>query len=259
MIILKTASQVNQIIHNGQILRQAAAAALAAARPGCSTLQLDNIIEDVIRQNAATPTFKGYKGFPAASCISVNEVLVHGIPSSKKLKAGDVVSIDIGVTKNGCIADSCFTFSIADPDPLHRQLMRVAHDATMLGISLCKSGVRIHDIAKAVFEFVEKDGLFTVAEGFFGHGTGIQLHEAPSICFTYPCPKQLPNPRLSTDMVITIEPVICFKSTQGKHITAKDGWTVSSVDGSYGAQFEHTILIQSDTAQILTGSFDITF
>jgi methionyl aminopeptidase len=256
MIVLKTPLQISQIKENGLILRNTMNETILFSRAGASTKELDKFIENKIREAGATPTFKGYRGFPAASCISVNDVYVHGIPSNKiKIKDGDVISIDIGVTKNGCIADSCYTYRVGNISPLHQKLMQVAHDATMLGIQTCKPGVRIHDIAKIVFEYVNSFEEFTVVEHLYGHGTGVNLHEAPTVTFCYPVEKRIPNVRLIKDMVITIEPVIGFKSSQGKYLEDKDKWTLRSLDGSFGAQYEHTIAITEEGSEILTGSF----
>lgn len=256
MIVLKTPAQIAQIKENGLILRRIMNEAILFSRPGLSTLELDKFIEDKIREAGGIPTFKGYRDYPASTCISVNDVYVHGIPSRKvKLQNGDVVSIDIGVTKNGCIADSCYTYKIGNLSEVHKKLMQVAHDATMLGIQICKPGVRTYDIAKAVFEYVTSFDEFTVVDHLYGHGTGVQLHEAPTISFCHPVDKRIPNIRLSKDMVITIEPVIGFKSSQGKYTEDKDKWTLRSLDGTFGAQFEHTILITEDGSEILTGAF----
>lgn len=256
MIVLKTAAQVSQIKENGLILREIMNQAVLFSRPGVSTLEIDKFIESKIIEAGGTPTFKGYRNFPASTCISVNDVYVHGIPSRKvKLQDGDVVSVDIGVTKNGCIADSCYTYKIGTISEVHKKLMKVAHDATMLGIQISKPGVRTYDIAKTVFEYVHSFEEFTIVDNLYGHGTGIQLHEAPTISFYHPVDKRIPNVRLTKDMVITIEPVIGFKSSQGKYTEDKDKWTLRSLDGTFGAQFEHTIAITEDGSEILTGVF----
>lgn len=256
MIILKTPSQVAYIKENGLILRRIVNEAVALSTPGTSTQELDDYIEKQIREAGATPTFKGYRGFPASACISVNDVYVHGIPSKKvKIKDGDVISIDIGVTKNGCVADSCYTYMVGNVSEEHKQLIKTAYDTTMYGISLCKPGTRIHDLAKSVFQFVEATDKFTVVEGLYGHGTGKDLHEAPTVTFTYPVLKGIPNVKLAEGMVITIEPVIGYKSSNGKFKEDADKWTLRSLDGTFGAQFEHTILITSTGNEILTGDF----
>lgn len=255
-IILKTDAQIAQIKENGRILRNIVNEVADFTKPGHSTADLNKFIERSLLKEGALPTFKGYHGFPAAACISVNEVLVHGIPTkSRKIKYGDVISIDIGVTKNRCIADSCYTYSVGKISKEHKELIDIAKQATMLGVSMCTAGTRLHDIAKAVYEFVDSTDSFTIAEGLFGHGTGIHLHEPPTVSFTYPLREGIPNVKLTDKMVITIEPVICFKSTEGKYKTLKDGWTLVSLDNSFGAQFEHTVAISGSTPDILTGTF----
>lgn len=256
MIVLKTPSQVSQIKENGLILRKIMNEAILFSHSGLSTLELDRFIESKILEAGATPTFKGYRGFPGAACISVNDVYVHGVPSKRvKLQEGDVISVDIGVSKNGCIADSCYTYKLGTISTAHQKLIQVAHDATMLGVQVCKPGLRIYDLAKIVFEFVEASGEFTVIDKLYGHGTGINLHEAPTITFSHPVDKRIPNIKLIKDMVITIEPVIGFKSSAGKYKEDADQWTLRSPDGTYGAQFEHTIVITEEGAEILTGAF----
>lgn len=263
MITLKTKSQVEQIKLNGQILRDAVDKAVEASRPGVSTAELDKIIEQHILSCGATPTFKGYGGakdrpaFPKTSCISVNSVLVHGIPSQKeKLQDGDLVSIDIGVTKNNCIADSCYSYAVGKLKPEHQKLLEAAKEITMYGISICRPGLRIHDLSRMVAEKAESLGFINMP-GLFGHGTGGPiLHEKPTIPFDRPPFKEpIPNPRLEKDMVITIEPVVAFLSSKGKYIEDPDYWTLRTIDGSWSAQFEHTILITDLGSEILTGTF----
>ena len=263
MITLKTPEQIEQIRHNGQILREATAKVIAVAKPGVSTYELDRIVEEYILSQQAQPTFKGYKrehhpAFKYASCISVNEVFVHGIPSKKViLKQGDIVSIDVGVTKNGAIADSCISFGIGELLPQHQKLLDVAKQTTLYGISLCKSGMSIHELAGKIFDFTASFDDYTIVPELYGHGTGTKLHEAPAICFTRDCLSLIPNVILKPNMVITIEPVICFKSSRGMYYQRKDHWSLVSIDSSFSAQFEHTVAIKGDDQEpdILTGNF----
>lgn len=261
MIVLKTQKQVDQIKHNGIILREAVNRAAALTHPGTTTAILNKIIEEYITQNQATPTFKGYggtafrKSFPSAACISVNDVLVHGIPGKLKIQEGDLVSIDIGVTKEGCIADSCYSYIVGKPKPEHQELLEAAKEITMYGISLVQPDIRVHDLARAIAIKAEALGFMTMPD-LYGHGTGIQLHEKPSIPFTKPPYKEpMPNPKLKKDMVITIEPVVCFQSNAGNYVEDKDGWTLRTLDGTWAAQFEHTLLLTEDGNEILTGEF----
>jgi methionyl aminopeptidase len=262
MIILKTKDQIDQIRENGKILRAAVNEAVAFTKPGVTTLQLNDLIESRIVENGATPTFKGYGGskyrspFPNTICSSVNDVLVHGIPSDKPIRDGDIISIDVGVSKNGVIADSCFSYGIGKVKPIHEQLLNKALQVTRFGISLIKPGIRILELSQAVAEYAESIGVITMPE-LFGHGVGASLHEEPTIPFTH---KQflkipIPNLRLEPNMVITIEPVVAFPSTQYKFIEDSDRWTLRTIDKSYSAQFEHVILVTESGHEILTEEF----
>jgi methionyl aminopeptidase len=262
-IIIKTKDQIEQIKHNGKILRDAVNKAAALTKPGMTTADLDKIIEDHIIANGATPTFKGYGGnkhrkpFPATICISVNDVLVHGIPGPLKIKDGDIVSIDIGVTKNGCVADSCFSYGVGNVKPEHQKLLKAAHDITMYGISIVKPGLRVHDLATQIAEYAESLGPYTVMPDLYGHGTGISLHEPPKIPFTRPIhfKEKIPNPKLEAGFVITIEPVVALSSCKHQYTEDSDGWTLRTLDRSWSAQFEHVVLVTDTGSEILTGEF----
>jgi len=264
MIKLKNKEQIDQIKKNGVILREAVAKAIAASKSGVTTGELDQIIEDHILSCGAIPTFKGYgasgnrKGFPASSCQSVNDVLVHGIPTKAlKIYDGDIISIDVGVTKGGMIADSCFSYGIGYIDPKYSKLIKAAHDITMYGVSICKPGLRIHDLARLIAEFAESLGPYKTMCDLYGHGVGASLHEDPKIPYvrTNLFKEFVPNPRLEEGMVITIEPVIVFSSCDQKYYEDADRWTLRTTDKSYSAQFEHAIAITSDGNEILTGEF----
>jgi len=255
-VLIKNTKQIDQIEENGKILREIINGIVEYTEPGMTSIHLDKKIEDSLLKRGSLPTFKGYRGFPGSACISINDVLVHGIPSEDcVIKDGDVVSIDIGVTKNNCIADSCYTYIVGSTRKQDLELVSMAHKATMYGISICKPDLRLHELAKAIFEFVDNDSDFTITRGLYGHGTGVILHEPPTISYTYPVEKEISNMRLVEGMVITIEPVIGYKSSKGDFTQDSDGWTLRSIDGSYGAQFEHTIAITSTGNKILTGQF----
>jgi len=262
MIILKTDLQVKQICENGKILREAVNLAASSIIPGkTTTKQLNSIIEKYISQNKAIATFKGYgkigrrPSFPAGSCISKNDILVHGIPDNTTLKDGDIVSIDVGVTKNGMIADSCFSFGIGKVKQEHIELLEASKEVMDFGISLVQPDIKIYDLATAIHNKASSLGFMTIP-GLYGHGVGASLHESPNIVFTPPpYIDPIPNIKLQKGMVITIEPVIGFKSTQGKFFEDRDLWTLRTGDGSWAAQFEHTIFITENGNQILTPSF----
>jgi methionyl aminopeptidase len=258
LIILKSEEQINQIEENGKILRSAINLVLEKVKIGMSTYDLDQMIEEYILSQGATPTFKGYSGghptpFPAASCISPNSALVHGIPNKKiTIKDGDLISIDMGVTKNKYIADSCISFGIGNISAKHLGLLKAAKELTMYGISLLKPGLRVHDIGRAISAKAHQMG-FDIVKGLYAHGVGESLHEEPSIPHDAG-PYTVMNHRLTENMVVTIEPVVIFPS--GKDIELdKDGWTLLTKDKTWSAQFEHTIAITKDGHKILTGTF----
>jgi methionyl aminopeptidase len=257
---IKTKEEINQIELNGKILRFAAKIAFDNATPGVSTQFLDDLIEQTIVENQGIPTFKGYchpsisKPFPGASCQSLNNVIVHGIPSEKViLKDGDLLSIDIGVTKNKLIADSCFTFGIGNIKEHHKDLLNASREITLYGIELIKPGLTIHQLSIKIAEKADQLN-YDIIPGLYGHGTGRELHELPIIPFTKN-PFNFENVVLDEGMVLTIEPVISFKSNQMKVKCCKNGWSIRTRDGSFSSQFEHTVAVTSTGHKILTGEF----
>ncbi|MCK7528127.1 MAG: type I methionyl aminopeptidase [Ignavibacteriales bacterium] len=220
-------------------------------KPGITTLELDKIAEDYIRSNNAVPAFKGYSqggapGFPGSVCSSVDDEVVHGIPGSRILKEGEIVSIDIGVLKNGFFGDAALTVAVGNISDEKKKLMDVTERSLQLGIEQAIAGNKVHDISNAVQVYVEANG-FSIVRDLCGHGVGKFLHEDPSI----------PNfgrkgtgPKLKNGMTLAIEPMV----NAGKYdvITAKDGWTILTADGSTSAHFEHTILINNNSPEILT-------
>lgn len=264
MIILKTEKQIQQIRKNGKILREAVDLAVSLIIPGkTTTFDLDKIIEKYILDNQGTPTFKGYDKtsnrpkFPASACISIGNTLVHGIPNKNQIiNDGDLISIDVGVTKNQCIADSCVSYGIGNIKQEHMELLEASKEITLYGISLLQPGIRIYDLATVIAIKAEQLGFITVS-GLYGHGTGSEiLHEKPVVTFTKPpYSEPIPNIRLQKDMTITIEPVIAFKSSKGKYIECPDRWTLITSDGSWSSQFEQTVLITDNGYDILTPPF----
>lgn len=247
MIIIKTNSELAKLRKAGLITGGALKAAGAAIRPGMSTLELDKIIKNYIVSHGARPSFLGYNGFPASACISVNDTVIHGIPSSKEIiKEGDIVSVDVGAYIDGYHGDSARTFAVGDVSDEAKALMKSTEESLMLAIGMAKPGVRVGDLSAAIQKYNEDRG-FSVVREFVGHGVGANLHEEPEI----------PNfgkagrgPRLAPGMVIAIEPMI----NSGKPYVEilADGWTVKTRDKSLSAHFEHTIAITSDGAKILT-------
>jgi methionyl aminopeptidase len=218
----------------------------ALLSPGVTTEELDTAASTFIRERGGVPTSQGYKGYPKAICISTNEVVVHGIPDGYAVAEGDLVTIDVGVTLDGYIADSAYTFGVGEIEPESQNLLNAAQDALAAGISEAIVGNRVGDISHAVQAVVEGAG-FSVVRSLVGHGVGRHYHEDPHI----------PNfgepgrgPRLSEGMTIAIEPMI----TAGESEVAlmDDGWTIRTVDGAMSAHFEHTVAITADGPRILT-------
>ena len=246
MIIRKGAAEIDRIARAGALVGETIAHVGERLEPGITLLELDRIADAFIRAQGGVPTSLGYKGYPRAICISVNDVVVHGIPDGTALEDGDIVTIDVGVTLGGAIADSAYTFGVGTVDADSQRLLDVCQDALAAGIAEARLGNRIGDIAHAVQTVVEDAG-FSVVKSLVGHGVGRHYHEDPHV----------PNfgepgrgPKLSEGMTIAIEPMI---TAGGPDVwLAGDGWTISTTDGSRAAHFEHTVAIQGDGPRILT-------
>ncbi len=219
------------------------------AAPGMTTGDLDRHAEARIRAMGATPSFKGYHGFPASICASINNEVVHGIPNAKRvINAGDLVKIDTGAYFEGFHGDSCVTLCVGEGVPEEaRRLSRVAQESLMKGLATVKAGSTLLELAGAVQDHVEANG-YAVVEDYTGHGVGRNLHEEPSV-FNYRT-RDLPNMQLRAGMTLAVEPILNAGSKACR--TLKDRWTVVTVDGSLSAQWEHTIVVTSDGCDILT-------
>ena len=219
------------------------------AAPGLTTGDLDAHAERRIRELGATPSFKGYHGFPASICASINNEVVHGIPSNKRvIRAGDLLKVDTGAYFEGYHGDSCITICVGQETPEEGQrLARVAQESLMQGLARIKAGNTLFDIAAAVQDHVEAHG-YAVVEDYTGHGVGRNLHEEPSV-FNYRT-RDLPNMKLRPGMTLAVEPILNAGSKACR--TLRDRWTVVTVDGSLSAQWEHTIAVSSDGCEILT-------
>ncbi|MFM7732473.1 MAG: type I methionyl aminopeptidase [Cyanobium sp.] len=219
------------------------------AAPGLSTGDLDAHAEKRIRELGATPSFKGYHGFPASICASINDEVVHGIPSARRvIQAGDLVKIDTGAFFEGYHGDSCITLCVGDGVPEQaRRLSRVAQESLMKGLATIRAGSSLLELAGAVQDHVEAHG-YAVVEDYTGHGVGRNLHEEPSV-FNFRT-RDLPNMKLRPGMTLAVEPILNAGSKACR--TLKDRWTVVTVDGSLSAQWEHTIVVTSDGCEILT-------
>lgn len=246
MIILKSEREIQSMRDAGRIVAQTLAELKTAIKPGVTTLELDQIAEDFIIKQGAQPAFKGYQGFPASICSSVNEQVVHGIPGLKKLKNGDTVSIDIGTILNGYYGDAAFTFPVGEIDAQVQQLLTVTEQSLYKGIEQAIAGNRLSDISHAVQTHAEQYG-YGVVRDYVGHGIGRNMHEDPQIP-NYGTPGH--GPRLKPGMALAIEPMI----NMGTHVVKvlKDGWTVVTADGKPSAHFEHTVAITPDGTEILT-------
>ncbi|MBE9141224.1 type I methionyl aminopeptidase [Nodosilinea sp. LEGE 07088] len=220
----------------------------ALVQPGMTTADLDAHAETRIRDMGATPSFKGYHGFPASICACINDQVVHGIPHKRQvIRRGDLLKVDTGAYYNGFHGDSCITIAVGEVSAQAQQLMTAAEAALYAGIAQVKPGNTLLDIAGAIEDCVTSYG-FTVVEDFTGHGVGRNLHEAPSV-FNFRT-RQLPNMKLMPGMTLAIEPILNAGSKQTR--TLKDQWTVVTVDRSLSAQFEHTVLVSESGYEILT-------
>ncbi len=247
MIVLKTSRELAIMREAGRISAMALKVAGEAIEPGVSTWEIDRIARKYIESQGAVPSFLGYGGFPASACISVNNVVIHGIPSKSQIvKAGDIVSIDIGAIYEGFNGDNAFTFPCGDISPEAQRLLDATRESLYEGIKQAKAGNRLGDIGSAVQRYVEARG-YSVVRDFVGHGVGAKLHEDPSVP-NYGTPGR--GVRLLPGMTIAIEPMV----NQGGHQVQvqKDGWTTVTRDGKLSAHFEHTVAITPDGPVILT-------
>lgn len=245
-IVIKSEAEIEGIRRAGRILARALDLVSKKALPGCTTAVLDAAIEEFIRSQGAEPTFKGYRGFPAAACISINEEVIHGIPGDRVIKEGDLVKVDAGVTKDGFIADSARSIPVGDVNGEVKRLMEVTSKALQAGIGQARPENRVGDISHAVEEVARAAGLAVVRD-YFGHGTGLVLHEEPNIPNFGPAGV---GPRLQEGMTIAIEPMLTLGI--GKVKLCEDRWTVVTADGKSSAHFEHTIAVTENGAEILT-------
>jgi methionyl aminopeptidase len=246
-IMIKSAQEIEKMRISGKALRQVHNAIAPHVVPGASTMDLERIAVAKIAELGATAAFKGYHGYPAALCTSVNEEVVHGMPNEKRiLKEGDILSIDCGVIINGFYSDAAVTYAIGKPSEKTRKLLDVTQASLEAAIEQCQVGGRLGDISAAVQEMCEAEG-FGVVRDFVGHGIGRSMHEDPQVPNFGPAGK---GPRLKAGMVLAIEPMI---NAGGPDVRVlKDGWTAVTVDGSYSAHFEHTVAITNDGPLVLT-------
>ena len=247
MIIKKSTREIGLMREAGRIVALAHQEVQKHIKPGISTLELDRIVEQVIRANGATPSFKGYNGFPGSICASINEVVIHGIPKATTiLKDGDIIAIDIGACYKGYHGDSAWSYYVGKINPNDEKLMNVTKEALYKGLEQAKPGNRLGDISAAIGKYAKSYG-YGVVEEFTGHGVGRNLHEDPAIP-NYGIPNT--GPLLQPGMTLAIEPMINAGTKKVKILS--DGWTTITSDRKKSAHFEHTILINDDGCEILT-------
>jgi methionyl aminopeptidase len=246
LIIRKSIQEIEGMARAGELVAETIALLGEHLQPGITTGELDRIADDFIRERGGVPTSKGYRGFPAATCISPNSMVVHGIPGEHRVEDGDLISVDVGITLGGLVADSAYTFAVGEVDEDAQRLLEVGKQALEAGIAQARAGNRVGDISHAVQEVVEGAG-FSVVRSLVGHGVGRSYHEEP----------QIPNfgdpgrgPLLQTGMTLAIEPMI---TAGGPDVYLHDDdWSISTQDGSLAAHFEHTVAVTDASPRVLT-------
>lgn len=246
MISLKSPREIELMRRAGALTAQARALAGSMVRPGVTTGEIDRAVRELIRSYGAEPSFLNYNGFPASACISVNEVVIHGIPGSRKLAEGDIVSVDVGAFLEGFHGDCCATFPCGQVSGEAEKLITVTRESFFEGLKMARPGKRVSDISHAVQKHVEANG-FSVVRDFVGHGVGQKLHEAPEVPNFGPAGH---GARLMPGMVLAVEPMVNAGVWQVKVL--KDGWTTVTADGSWAAHYENTILITEGEPELLT-------
>ena len=250
MISLKSPREIECMRRAGRLTAQARALAGSLVRPGVTTHEIDTAVRRFIESHGGKPSFLGYGGFKGSACISVNEVVIHGIPGPLKLKEGDIVSVDVGAFLDGFHGDCAATFPCGQVSEEAMRLIRVTEQSFWEGIKLARAGNRVYDISHAVQQYVESHG-YSVVRDFVGHGVGQKLHEAPEVPNFGPAGH---GPRLQPGMTIAVEPMVCAGDWRVKVL--KDGWTTVSADGSLTAHYENTILITDGEPEVLTWAED---
>jgi len=246
MIIKKTPREIEIMKVAGEIVALCHAELASKLKVGITTKELDVIAEKFIRSKGATPSFKGYHGFPYSICISINEEVVHGMPSKRKIKDGDLVSIDIGALYKGYHGDSAWTYAVGNITDKQKHLMKVTEESLYIGLKQVKPGNRIGDISHAIQTYAEANGLSVVRE-LTGHGIGQDLHEQPTIP-NYGAPDR--GPKLKEGMTLAIEPMLNLGVKNV--VVLEDDWTVVTTDNKYSAHYEHTVVVTNDGYEILT-------
>lgn len=246
MIVLKSKDEIAAMRKAGRLVGEAHRRLAEAVRPGVRTAELDRLVEDFLKANGAVSSFKGYQGYPANICVSVNDEVIHGIPGERVLKEGDIVSIDVGAIVDGFHGDSAWTYPVGEIDGEARRLLEVGERSLFAAIERARVGNRLSDISHAVQAYAESHG-YSVVRDFVGHGIGRSMHEAPQVPNFGPPGR---GPRLRAGMTLAIEPMINAGGPEVKILS--DQWTAVTVDGSLAVHFEHTVAITEDGPLILT-------
>ncbi|MCD7846023.1 MAG: type I methionyl aminopeptidase [Oscillospiraceae bacterium] len=250
-IIVKSPREIELMRQAGRITAAARTIAREMVAPGVTTAQIDREVRHFIEKSGATPTFLGYGGFPASVCLSVNDEVIHGIPGHRRLKEGDIVSVDVGATWRGYVGDCAGTFIAGEGSEEAKRLIAVTRQSFFEGIAQARAGNHVGDISHAVQTYVEKNG-FGVVREYVGHGVGSVMHEAPEVPNYGPAGH---GPKLVRNMTIAVEPMVTQGTWEVK--VMKDGWTVKTLDGKLSAHYENTILITDGEPEILTYGEDL--
>lgn len=253
-IYIKSAAEIELMRQAGKITAGARTIARQAVRDGVTTKQIDKCVHEYIVKSGAKPTFLGYCGFPASTCVSVNDEIIHGIPGKRIVRDGDIVSLDVGATYKGFVGDCAGTFPCGEVSEEAKKLIEVTRQSFFEGIKFAKVGYRISDIGAAIQEYVESHG-FSVVRDYVGHGVGRNMHEAPEVPNYRPTHRGRPDPRLVKGMTIAVEPMVCIGDYADRVLS--NDWTVVTLDGKWAAHYENTIAITDGEPEILTMADDI--
>jgi len=248
VIIRKSSAEIDRMARAGTVVAETLELVGERLRPGVTTAELDRLADDHIRSRGGVPTFKGYRGYPASICTSPNAVIVHGIPGPYRLEEGDVLSVDVGVTLGGFVADSAYTFPVGEISPDAERLLEVGQAALAAGIEQARAGNRLSDISHAVQRTTEEAG-YAVVRALVGHGVGRTMHEDPQIPNFGPAGR---GPLLQPGMTLAIEPMINAGSSE--IVVLEDRWSIVTEDGSLSAHFEHTVAVTEDGPRVLTAA-----
>lgn len=247
MIVRKSREEIAKMREAGRVVAGVLDMLEKHVKPGTRTDTLNELADAYIRERGGTPSFLGYRGFPASICTSVNDVVVHGIPGRERLREGDIVGVDVGVILDGYHADAARTYAVGEISEVARRLMRVTGDALEAGIRACRRGNRLGDVSNSIQRTVEAGG-FSVVVQFVGHGIGKEMHEEPQIPNFGPAGR---GPVLGAGMTFALEPMVNEGSYEVE-VDEEDGWTVRTVDGTLSAHFEHTVAVTEEGPVILT-------